>query len=62
MTSIALRSLLSHKLRAVLTGLAILLGVMMVSATYVLTDTIEQSFDDILTESNRGIDAVVTRL
>jgi putative ABC transport system permease protein len=60
LTSIALRSLVSHKLRALLTGLAILLGVMMVAATYVLTDTIEQSFDDILAESNEGIDAVVT--
>ncbi|MGH2984378.1 MAG: ABC transporter permease [Solirubrobacterales bacterium] len=60
MTSIAIRSLVSHKLRAVLTGLAILLGVMMVAATYVLTDTIEQSFDDIFVESNKGIDAVVT--
>jgi putative ABC transport system permease protein len=60
LTPIALRSLVSHKLRAVLTGLAILLGVMMVAATYVLTDTIEQSFDDILSESNEGVDAVVT--
>jgi putative ABC transport system permease protein len=60
LTSIALRSLVSHKLRATLTGLAILLGVMMVAATYVLTDTIEQSFDDIFVEANKGIDAVVT--
>jgi putative ABC transport system permease protein len=60
LSAIALRSLASHKLRGVLTGLAILLGVMMVAATYVLTDTIEQSFDDIFVESNRGIDAVVT--
>ena len=60
MSSIALRSLVSHKLRAVLTALAVVLGVMMVAATYVLTDTIEQSFDDIFTESNEGIDAVVT--
>jgi putative ABC transport system permease protein len=60
LSAVALRSLVSHKLRAVLTGLAILLGVMMVAATYVLTDTIEQSFDDIFVESNRGIDAVVT--
>jgi putative ABC transport system permease protein len=33
---------------------------MMVAATYVLTDTIEQSFDDIFVEANKGIDAVVT--
>jgi putative ABC transport system permease protein len=56
----ALRSLASHKRRALLTTVAVVLGVMMVSATYVLTDTIEQSFDDIFVESNAGIDAVVT--
>jgi putative ABC transport system permease protein len=58
-TAIALRSLTSHKLRAVLTALAVVLGVMMVAATYVLTDTIEQSFDDILVEAGKGVDAVV---
>ena len=44
----------------VLTSLAIVLGVMMVAGTYVLTDTIDRSFDEIFTESNEGIDAVVT--
>ena len=33
---------------------------MMVAGTYVLTDTIDSSFDQIFTESNEGIDAVVT--
>jgi len=56
----ALRSLASHKRGALFTTLAVVLGVMMVAATYVLTDTIEQSFDDIFVESNAGIDAVVT--
>ena len=60
MTSIALRNLGARKLRAFLTALAIVLGVMMVAGTYVLTDTIEQSFDKIFTESNEGVDAVVT--
>ena len=60
MTSIALRNLGARKLRTFLTALAIVLGVMMVAGTYVLTDTIEQSFDDIFTESNQGVDAVVT--
>ena len=60
MTSIALRQLWSRKLRTVLTSLAIVLGVMMISGTYVLTDTIDRSFDQIFTESNQGIDAVVT--
>ena len=33
---------------------------MMVSGTYVLTDTIDRSFDQIFTQSNEGVDAVVT--
>ncbi len=60
MTSIALRNLGARKLRTILTSLAIVLGVMMVTGTYVLTDTIEQSFDKIFVESNQGVDAVVT--
>ena len=60
MGAIALRNLAERKPRTVLTALAIVLGVMMVSGTYVLTDTIDDSFDQIFTESNEGIDAVVT--
>ena len=60
MGSIALRNMRARKLRTILTSLAIVFGVMMVAGTYVLTDTIEQSFDDIFTESNQGVDAVVT--
>ncbi len=60
MTSLALRNLGARKLRSFLTALAIVLGVMMVAGTYVLTDTIEQSFDKIFAESNEGVDAVVT--
>ncbi len=60
MTAVALRNLWSRKLRTFLTSLAIVLGVMMVAGTYVLTDTIDRSFDKIFTESNQGIDAVVS--
>jgi putative ABC transport system permease protein len=59
MASIALRNLWSRKLRTFLTGFAVVLGVMMIAGTYVLTDSISKSFDDIFTESNQGIDAVV---
>ena len=41
MIRVALKGLAGRKLRAVLTALAIVLGVAMVSGTYVLTDTIE---------------------
>jgi putative ABC transport system permease protein len=60
MAAIALRNLWERKTRTALTALAIVLGVMMVAGTYVLTDTIDRSFDDIFTESNEGIDAVIT--
>ena len=56
----ALRNLGERKLRTFLTSLSIVLGVMMVAGTYVLTDTINQSFDEIFTESNQGTDAVVS--
>src|SRR5919108_3759427 len=59
MTSLALRSLGARKLRAALTSLSIVLGVMMVCGTYILTDTIDRSFEDIFTESTEGVDAVV---
>ncbi|CAN5430044.1 ABC transporter permease [soil metagenome] len=60
MTSIALRNLWARKLRTFLTAFAVILGVMMIAGTYVLTDTIDRSFDQIFTESNEGVDAVVS--
>jgi len=40
-----LKSLLARKLRLVLSGLAVVLGVMFVSGSFVLTDTLSRSFD-----------------
>ena len=60
MTRVALRGLLGRKLRALLTALAIVLGVAMVSGTFVLTDTIDKAFNQIFEESYAGTDAVVT--
>ena len=60
MTRFALRGILGRKLRTVLTALAIVLGVAMVSGTFVLTDSISKAFDAIFTEQYRGTDAVVT--
>ena len=45
MTRFAIRGLLSRKLRTALTAIAIVLGVAMISGTYVLTDSIDQAFD-----------------
>ena len=61
MLRIAWRSLTAHKLRTILTTLAILLGVAMISGTYVLTDQIDKGFQEIFTNAYKGVDVTVTR-
>ena len=51
MLGVALKGLATRKLRASLTGLAIVLGVAMISGTYVLTDTINNGFNTIFETS-----------
>ena len=60
MIAVALRGLAGRKLRATLTALAIILGVAMISGTYILTDTIDKAFNNIFTSVYAGTDAVVT--
>ena len=60
MTKFALKGLLGRKLRTALTALAIVLGVAMISGTYVLTDSIDSAFDTIFTDVRKGSDVVVT--
>jgi putative ABC transport system permease protein len=57
---VGLRGLLGRKLRTVLTAFAIVLGVAMVSGTYVLTDSIDKAFDSIFTDVRKGSNAVIT--
>jgi putative ABC transport system permease protein len=57
---VALRGLLGRKLRATLTAVAIVLGVAMVSGTYVLTDSIDRAFDNIFSDSRQGSNAVIS--
>jgi putative ABC transport system permease protein len=54
------KSLLSHKLRLLLSGLAVVLGVMFVSGSLVLTDTIGRSFDAMFANAYSTVDVVVT--
>jgi putative ABC transport system permease protein len=60
MIRITLRGLLTRKLRSSLTAIAIVLGVCMISGTYVLTDTINGSFDSLYKEIYKGTDASIT--
>ncbi len=60
MIGVALKGLLGRKLRAALTAGAIVLGVAMISGTYVLTDTIKAAFSTVFTEVYKNTDAVIT--
>ncbi len=60
MISLVLRGFMQRKLRVLLTGIAIALGVALMAGTYVLTDTINQSFAGIFQTANKGHDVVIT--
>ncbi|HWX08710.1 MAG TPA: FtsX-like permease family protein [Gaiellaceae bacterium] len=60
MIGVALKGLLGRKLRAALTVVAIILGVAMVSGTFVLTDTIKAAFNTVFTQVYKNTDAVIT--
>jgi putative ABC transport system permease protein len=56
----ALKGLLGRKLRTALTAIAIVLGVAMVSGTFVLTDSIDQAFNSIFTDVRKGSSVVIS--
>src|ERR1700704_2734445 len=60
MAKIAVRGLLARKLRLALTALAVALGVTLIAGTYIFTDTITKSFDNIFTQSNKGTDVALS--
>jgi putative ABC transport system permease protein len=60
MLSVALKGLAGRKVRALLTAIAVILGVAMISGTYVLTDTINAGFDTIFTQSYQNADVVIS--
>ena len=59
MIAVALKGLAGRKVRALLTALAVVIGVTMVSGTLVLTDTIQKAFDGIFGASYEQTDAVI---
>src|SRR3954447_16041682 len=60
MTSVALKGLLGRKLRAILTAFSVVLGVAMVTGSFVLTDSIQQAFHSLFSSSYSNTDAVIT--
>jgi len=60
MTKVSFRGLMSRKLRTGVTALAVLLGVAFIAGSYVLTDTINKSFDEIFDVAYAGTDVAVS--
>jgi putative ABC transport system permease protein len=56
---VALRGLLTRKLRSVLTGFAVVVGVAFVVGTLVFTDTIDASFKNLFERVQKGVDVSV---
>ncbi|MBQ0894124.1 ABC transporter permease [Micromonospora sp. U56] len=54
------KSLLARKVRLILSGLAVVLGVMFVSGAFVLTDTLGRSFDAVFADAYEGVDVNVS--
>ena len=59
MTALTLRSLAARKARTALTAAAVVLGVGLISGTFILTSTINRTFDDIFKEATSGFDVAV---
>jgi putative ABC transport system permease protein len=56
---VALKGLLTRKLRTALTGFAVVIGVAFVAGTFVFTDTIDASFKDLFERASKGVDVSV---
>ena len=59
MIAVALKGLAGRKLRALLTAFAVVIGVSMVSGTFILTDTMQKTFDGLFAASYEETDAVI---
>ena len=60
MIKVALKGLAGRKIRALLTAFAVIIGVSMVSGTFVLTDTMQKSFNAIFETSYENTDVIVS--
>ena len=60
MTKVTLKGLAMHKTRAVLTTLAVVIGVAMISGAYVVSDTMLSAANSLSTSAYNNTDAVVS--
>ena len=59
MFRVALKSLLGHKLRMLLTFFAIAIGVSFVAGTYIFTDSMSSTFDSVFEDAYTSVDLTV---
>ena len=59
MWKVTLKGILAHKIRFLLTGVAVILGVSFIAGTLVLTATINKTFDGLFTNIYAKTDAAV---
>jgi putative ABC transport system permease protein len=59
MIAVALKGLAARKVRALLTAFAVVIGVSMVSGTFILTDTMQKTFDGLFAATYDETDAVI---
>jgi putative ABC transport system permease protein len=60
MRRVAIKGLTQRRMRSILTALAVVLGVAMVSGTFVLTDTINKAFNDIFSGAYKNTSAIIS--
>ena len=59
MFAMTVRGVVARKTRGFLTALAVFFGVAMIAGTLMLTDSVNNSFDDIFSESNSAVDVSI---
>ncbi len=59
MLRVALKSILARKARLLLTSLAVILGTAFLSGTFIFSDTLQKSFDDLFADVYENTDAYV---
>ncbi|MRH91098.1 FtsX-like permease family protein [Nocardia sp. SYP-A9097] len=60
MRKVVLRNLAAHKVRLFLTLLSVVLGTAFIAGSFVFTDTLQSSFDDIFANQAKGVDVRVS--
>ena len=56
----ALKTVLAHKLRLIMTALSVMIGVAFISGTFIFTDTIDKTFSNLFEDVFAGQDVIVT--